>query len=150
MLRGGCPHAARAPAISPRGHLLACCGFELEGNPILDYGDGSTTPVAELMDRADEDVITNLIALVGPPQIATLLRERWPDEVELRSVYRSHCEACHDLVHIPRNRQALYRHQHRFARLLRDMRDRLEQLYRKDDGSLKLPEFVEVEVTQLG
>lgn len=39
VLEGGCPWALRSPALSPQGHLVACCGMEAEGNEVLDLGD---------------------------------------------------------------------------------------------------------------
>ena len=122
---GGCPWAVRSPAISPRGHLLACCGFELEDNPILDFGSLEETPLAALLDRADADLIANMIALIGPPRIREVLEEHWPDEVRFSGPYRSYCEVCSDLVNDPVNRQALYRHQHQFVHSVVRHRDAL-------------------------
>ncbi len=68
QMAGGCPHAVRSAAISPRNHMLSCCGFELHGNPILDFGDLARHSVTDLLGKADDDLIVNMIALIGPPR----------------------------------------------------------------------------------
>src|SRR5262249_4490680 len=49
---GGCPWAIRSAAISPKGNLLACCGTEVDGNPILDYGSLAEHSLEELLEFA--------------------------------------------------------------------------------------------------
>lgn len=124
-LEGGCPWALRWPAISPRGHLLACCGFELEDNPMLDYGDLAEHDLVDLVDLADADMVTNAIALLGPPTLKKVLEEICPDEVSFpRPVYRGICEVCTDLVTVEKNRRALIRHLDVLAPLILRARER--------------------------
>jgi hypothetical protein len=123
---GGCPYAARSPAISPRNHLVACCGFELHGNPVLDFGDLAEHGANDLLTRADDDLITNMIALIGPPKIMQLLKQLCPDEVSFpRARYNSYCETCQDLVGIEQNRRALYKYQGFFAEAILEARAQL-------------------------
>jgi hypothetical protein len=136
---GGCPYALRGATISPGGHLLACCGFELENNPVLDYGNLKTRPAAEVLDAADADLATNLIAIIGPPKLKKLLEERWPDEVRFERDYRTYCEVCWDLVHVPENREALLRHQGEFADVVLAVRDQLKELWANAEGEVVLP-----------
>jgi hypothetical protein len=136
---GGCPSALRSPAISPSGHLLACCGFELEGNPVLDHGDLQADAPGELLDAADNDLVTNLIAILGPPRLKDLLVRRWPEEVRFGRDYRSYCEVCWDLVHDPQNRAALLRHQGAFVELAVAVREQLRALWSNADGEVVLP-----------
>lgn len=113
---GGCPHAARAVAISPGNHLVSCCGFELHGNPILDFGDLATHDAKTLADKADDDLIVNMISMVGPPRLKKILEELCPDEVSFpKTRYQSYCEVCNDLVGIEKNRAALYKYQSLFV-----------------------------------
>ena len=126
---GGCPHAVRSLAISPGNHLVSCCGFELHGNPILDFGDLDRNEFSTLVDRADDDLIVNMIAMIGPPKIKALLEEMCPDEVSFpKSRYQSYCEVCNDLVGIEKNRRALYKHQALFASTILKARAGQEQL----------------------
>jgi hypothetical protein len=142
---GGCPWAVRSAAITPRNHLVACCGFELHGNPILDFGDLEEKPAAELLARADDDLITNMIALLGPPRIMQLLKEICPDEVSFpRERYHSYCETCQDLVGIEQNRRALYKYQGYFAEVIVDARAKIAENFlqpggRIEPGPIRLP-----------
>lgn len=136
---GGCPHAIRSAAISAKGHLLACCGFELEGNPILDFGDLAEHSMAELLDRADDDLCANLIAILGPVKVMRLLQKICPDEVSFPRNYRSYCEACADVVDVEQNRRALYRHMDDLAPLMLQARDILRSYRDKGiDGPVAL------------
>ena len=127
---GGCPWAVRSPAISAKGHFVACCGFEVEDNPILDYGDLAKTPMKDLVNAADNDLLTNMIALLGPIRIMRLLQEVCPDEISFPRSYRTYCEVCSDLVTIKQNRDALYKHGGKFANLVLEAREYLRDNYR--------------------
>jgi len=103
---GGCPWAVRSPAVTPTGRLVACCGFEVSGNPILDIGDLSTTDLGSLLNDADQDLPINMIALEGPYAIMDQLMQANPD-LPFRPHYRSFCELCQDIVTIPALRHAM-------------------------------------------
>ena len=128
----GCWHALRRTSISSSGRYLACCGFNTEHNPILDYGVLGQEPLAVLLDRADDDLVSNMIALLGPPVIKEMLERWYPDEVDFpRDTYTSICEVCEDLTGIEQNRRALYAHQDDFARtVVAARRERAEALGR--------------------
>jgi len=137
---GGCPLAVRSPAISPRGHFVSCCSIEAENNEILDYGDLGQAPLAELLERADNDLITNMIATLGPPKIKQILEQIAPGEISFpRKRYQSYCDVCEDLVGIPANRQALYRHQSVFADGVIQARSLIRKLYAGADGRVHAP-----------
>lgn len=135
---GGCPYAIRSAAISARGHFVSCCGFEVENNPVLDYGDLNQEPLADLLARADDDLVSNLIALFGPVKLMRLLQQNCPDEVHFPRTYRTYCEACYDLVSIPENRAALYRHAGQYADMILKLRDLLAERYGRE-GRVQLP-----------
>jgi len=103
---GGCPWAVRSPAVAPNGRLVACCGFEVLGNPILDIGDLETHSLSGLLDQADNDLPLNMIALEGPYALMDHMREVNPD-LPFRPYYRSFCELCQDIVTNPVLRAAL-------------------------------------------
>ena len=104
---GGCRWAVRSPAISPSGRLLSCCGFEVAGNEILDLGDLETESMTAILDRADNDLILNMIALEGPYNIMDFLKSKNPD-LPFRKQYSSFCELCQHIVTDPRLRKSLY------------------------------------------
>lgn len=96
-LAGGCPWAVRSAALSPQGHLVACCGMEAEGNEILDFGKVEAGTVQSLVDKADRDILMNAIALLGPYHVQQFVRKRRPD-VAFRPRYATVCEICEDIV----------------------------------------------------
>lgn len=99
-LAGGCPWAVRSAALSPQGHLVACCGVEAEGNDILDFGKVETGLVQSLVDKADRDIVMNAIALLGPYYVQQFVRNRRPD-IAFRPRYATVCEICEDIVTRP-------------------------------------------------
>lgn len=106
---GGCPWAVRSPAISPDGHLVACCGFEATGNQILDIGDLEDAPLGELLARGDDDLALNLIALEGPYAIMDRLRRVDPS-LPFKERYSGICSVCQDLTTNPTILQAFQKH----------------------------------------
>ncbi|MBX3156914.1 MAG: radical SAM protein [Deltaproteobacteria bacterium] len=148
---GGCPHAVRAAALTPRNHLVSCCGFELHGNPILDFGEVTDGNLDRLVENADNDLIVNMIAMIGPPRIMELLKDFCPDEVSFpRSIYQSYCEVCHDLVGIAQNRQAMYKYQGMFASHILAAREGLAEKYQPVLGhGLPLEIGVNIKVERL-
>ena len=147
---GGCPWVLRSPAVSASGHFVSCCGFEVDHNPILDYGDLAEEPLGEILDRADDDLITNMIAFLGPVRIRRLLGELAPGETSFPAeTYRSYCEVCTDLVSIEQNREALYRHQSAFVDVVTAARRWVQENYTDADGRVRLPTGRCVNITDL-
>ncbi len=136
---GGCPWAIRSAAISPKGNLLACCGTEVDGNPILDYGSIKEHTLEELLDIADNDLITNMISVLGPVKLKQLLEQIAPDEIEFpRKSYRGYCEVCEDLIKIEKNRQALYKYQGFFVDAVTHVREAYKERFTVD-GKVRIP-----------
>jgi len=96
-----CQWAISSAALSPKGHLVACCGTEAHGNPVLDFGDTTIeSDMVKLVDGANADPVVNLIGTVGPYQIMRFLKRRAP-EVSFSPAYTSMCHICEDIVHRP-------------------------------------------------
>jgi len=104
---GGCPWAVRSPAITPDGHLVSCCGFEVRGNEVLDIGDLAGSSLTELLDHADGDLPLNWIALEGPYAIMDFLKSLDP-ALPFRQRYGSYCELCQHIVTDPVIQKALF------------------------------------------
>jgi len=113
-LSGGCPWALRSPALSPLGHLVACCGMEAEHNPILDFGDTQEEPVAAIAERADDSVLLNAVALLGPDFLKSFVQKHDPS-ISFRKRYASVCEICEDVVSRAGVRDVLARHKAELA-----------------------------------
>lgn len=104
-----CPWAVRSAALSPKNHLVACCGMEAEHNQVLDFGDASNNPVAELVARADNDVLVNSIAYMGPMFLKRFIQSKAP-EVSFRECYGAVCELCEHIVSRSETVDVLRRH----------------------------------------
>jgi hypothetical protein len=137
---GGCPWVIRSAAVSPKGNLLACCGTEIDGNPILDYGSIKDHSMEELLNFADDDLVTNMISVLGPVKLKQLLEQIAPDEIEFkRASYRGYCEVCEDLIKIEKNRQALYKYQGLFLDAVMQVREAYRNEFTRPDGKVRIP-----------
>lgn len=92
-----CPHAIQSAALSPRGKLLSCCGFELDGNSILDFGDVRLRDATDMIEQANEDDIVKAIALLGPMYLKEVV-EQVASEVKFPEKMSSVCEVCRSVV----------------------------------------------------
>jgi len=97
VLAGGCPWAVRSIALSPRNHLVACCGMEAEHNAVLDFGDATGTSISSLVKQADDNVLVNAISLYGPMFLKQFVQVHAPD-IPFRERYGSICELCEHIV----------------------------------------------------
>jgi hypothetical protein len=146
---GGCPWALRSPAISPSGHLLACCGFEVAGNEILDLGDLHKEGLETLLDRADNDLVLNMIAFDGPYRIMDFLNEVDPG-LPFRDRYSTFCELCQHMVTDTTIRNSLLSNMGKRAGSIIAQREKLtkeaeedqefEEMYHASDPVLTLAE----------
>jgi organic radical activating enzyme len=93
-----CPFALRSAALSPKNHLLACCGFELEGNAVLDFGkieDSKEVDVA--LNQASNNLLVAAISLIGPKFLMDTAKVQNKD-LMFKEQYTSICEICEDVV----------------------------------------------------
>jgi hypothetical protein len=116
--------AVRSAALSPKNHLVACCGTEAEGNPILDFGSMGESTARELVDKADDNLIVNSIILFGPGFIKQYLNVRARD-IPFRPRYASICELCEHIVKRPVVVEALLRSAPELAQLVLERRRQL-------------------------
>jgi len=96
-LSGGCPHAVQSPALSPQGHLLSCCGFELEGNGVLDFGAAGGDRASNRIEAANADPIVRAIAYLGPAFLKEVVEQVAP-KIEFPKSFGSMCEVCQSVV----------------------------------------------------
>jgi hypothetical protein len=92
-----CPWAVRSPALSPQGHMVACCGIEAENNPVLDFGRSGKQSVTSMFERANRDPVVRAIAALGPMYLMRRALSLRP-ELRFRDRYSSICEICEDVV----------------------------------------------------
>lgn len=96
-----CPWAVRSASLSPRNHLVACCGIEAEGNEVLDFGSIGESSIHELVDRANADPLVVAISVLGPRHLMRRAKAADPDLV-FRAQYSAICEICEDVTTNPR------------------------------------------------
>jgi len=96
-----CPWAVRSAALSPKNHLVSCCGIEAEGNEVLDFGSVDEASVQELVGRANADPLVVSIAELGPYHLMRRAKELDPG-LQFRPRYAAICEVCEDVTTNPR------------------------------------------------
>ena len=92
-----CPWAVRSAALSPKNHLVACCGIEAEHNEVLDFGAVGDSTVVELVERANADPLVSAIAELGPRYLMRRALELDPS-LRFRDRYSAICEICEDVT----------------------------------------------------
>jgi hypothetical protein len=138
-----CPWAVRSAALSPANHLVACCGIEAEGNPVLDFGSAVESSFGELVARADNSILINAIALLGPVYVKRFVEERVPD-IPWRERYASVCEVCEHVVSRPEVLEAVRDHSAELALQLLPIRDALEATAPTEHASFHAPDLTGV------
>ncbi len=94
------PHVVQSVALSPKGHLLFCCRFELEGNAELDFGSVSEASATRKVEAANNDSIVRAIAFLGPVFLKDVVEQIVP-EVTFPERFGSVCEVCRSVVKNP-------------------------------------------------
>jgi hypothetical protein len=125
-LVGGCRWALRSAALSPNNHLLACCGTEAEHNPVLDFGSVDERDAADIADDADDMLLLNAVALLGPKFLKDFVRERAP-HIVWRPRYSTVCEICEHVVKRPEVLEVLRQHLWELAAHVWAVRGTLEE-----------------------
>jgi hypothetical protein len=109
-----CPWAIKSAALSAEGHLVACCGTEAHGNAVLDFGSTLQHDTNALVRRANDDLVVNAIAYLGPAFVMKFIKEHEPS-VPFKPAYGGICEICEDVVHRQPSLDALNKHLHQLA-----------------------------------
>jgi len=126
-----CPYAIRSAALSPTGNLLSCCGFELHGNDVLEFGSVETKPVRDLLATANDNIIVIAIAYLGPLFLNRFVRSIRPD-LKIESRFGSICEACHSVVTNEDAKKVLSDHSGELAAAVMDAK---EHMYPKSNAA---------------
>lgn len=136
--------AASSPCIFPDGRVYGCIGplYGLKHEHPLLLGNARETPLAEIFNRAETNVLLHALRLWGPHRMMSMLREAGlADHVPTRFIERSVCNACLDLMSDPVVREwaaqlqqdAAFRRKVAYGRLY----------YLKETGMLELGGFAE-------
>jgi hypothetical protein len=112
-----CPNAIKAPAVTPDGSLVACCGFELSGNPILDFGSVQSKGVEQAIVSANDNIIASIISRLGPGFLVKFANKISPGIIP-ETKYGGICEACQDVVNNEEVIKLLFENRTRLAALV--------------------------------
>jgi hypothetical protein len=115
-----CPNAIKLPALTPEGSLVACCGFELTGNPVLDFGSLKTKNVEQAIDSANDNIIASIISRLGPGFLVKFANKISPGIIPAKE-YVGICEACQDVVQNKEVLNLLFQHRGRLAALVHNL-----------------------------
>lgn len=105
-----CMWIRKSPAISPENRLLSCCGMEAARKRHLDYGDLRTEDVGTIFKRAEQDIVVQMLAKVGPYRLMKLLKTLEPD-VLFWDEYSGVCEVCAHIFERDSVAQLLRKHE---------------------------------------
>lgn len=117
VLSQSCPNAVKMPAITPEGSLVACCGFELTGNSVLDFGSLTKKDVADLIENANKNVLVQIISRLGPGFLVKFVNQIHPGLIPTKE-YVGICEACHDVVTKDEVLEVIFKNRGRLAAVL--------------------------------
>ena len=102
-----CGSILRDVVIDPYHRFLVCCGIVSKGIPELTLQDLRTTPLIDVIDDANNDLILNWLALEGPASIARFIMEQDPS-VTFDAPYVGICHLCNDIFTRPETRDVLH------------------------------------------
>ncbi len=97
---GACA-AAHTPVVFPDGRVLACVGpvIDLRNHHPMLLGSLREEPLAQILDRAEVNLVLHLLRVWGPERILELLKERgYGSLVPRRFVRNSICNLCFTLM----------------------------------------------------
>lgn len=86
----GCAEVMRTISVHPTGQVKACCGHAMFYEPDLTIGSLKEESLADILDRAQHNVLYWWIHTVGPKRIL--------DRLGVEGTYASICHACQVLL----------------------------------------------------
>jgi len=90
-----------APVVEYDGRVFACCGpshYANHHSPLV-LGDARRKSLREILLKAKEDPILEIIALLGPYGLFRILKDKFPlINIPERSRYSSICDLCLDIL----------------------------------------------------
>ena len=93
---GACKSVLRSIVISPDLRVEICCGIARSSIPELYIGSLAENDLVTILQRGNQDLITNWLALEGPSSILSFVRSKDPS-IRLPEHYVSPCHLCNEL-----------------------------------------------------
>ncbi|MCU0492603.1 MAG: radical SAM protein [Chloroflexaceae bacterium] len=129
-VEGPCTSVLESIVISPSGDVAICCGIGSEEIPETRIGNIHTTPLIDILDAGNRDVMVNWLALEGPAAMKAYIQHEAPD-IPFDEQYVNMCHLCHDILTRPECRSVLEQGINERALLLATKRAAVE-LHRAD------------------
>jgi hypothetical protein len=107
--RGACNSVLRSIIVFPDCRVHICCGIASCSIPELYVGSLVDDGLLSILQRANQDLIVNWLALEGPASIVDFVRSQDPT-IDLPTHYVNRCHACHTVFTHLRARHVLQSH----------------------------------------
>lgn len=94
---GNCGSVLKDIIVGAKGNFLPCCGIVTKDLPELTRDDLRTTPLIDAIERANDDVMLNWIALEGPAAVADTVQD-WDPSIAFPKQYAGICHVCNEVL----------------------------------------------------
>jgi len=117
---GACRSVLGNIVIAPDLHVRICCGIARHTIPELTIGSLKEERLAVILERGNQDLIANWLALEGPSSILDFVRAKDPEISLPADGYVGICHACNQIFSNARAREILRRYgaEHQTALLM--------------------------------
>jgi hypothetical protein len=122
---GACQSVLRSIVISPELDVELCCGIAMSTIPELYIGSLQTDDLVTILQRGNQDLIANWLALEGPSSILNFVRSKDPT-ILLPERYANRCHLCNELFTREDVREVLRKNAHERREALLLMRGTLD------------------------
>lgn len=103
---GPCSSVLRSIVVSPHRNVHLCCGIAKSSIPELRIGSLDQDDLLTILQRGNQDLMANWLALEGPAAILAFVRDKDPT-LSLPERYVSRCHLCNELFTRPEVRRVL-------------------------------------------
>jgi organic radical activating enzyme len=103
-----CNSVLKSLVIRPNGDLSICCGIGSDNIPEAVIGNILEEPLYRLIEKANNDLFVNWLAIEGPFGILQFLQKNAPD-LEFPEKFINSCHLCHEVLSREDARSALSR-----------------------------------------
>ncbi|MDH3890493.1 MAG: radical SAM protein [candidate division Zixibacteria bacterium] len=107
--RGPCASVLKSIIVSSDLRVQICCGIISNSVEELYIGSLKDDNLLTIIQRGNEDLIANWLALSGPSSVLEFVREKAP-EIDLPTQYVNRCHLCNELFTRPDVREVLHEH----------------------------------------
>lgn len=123
--KGPCSSVLTRIIISPDKRVQICCGIVSNSIEELYIGSLEEEPLLKILQRGNNDLITNWLALAGPSSILNFVRSKAPD-IDIPDKFVNRCHLCNELFTNVKAREVLQKHANERGEMVALMRGLLD------------------------